>query len=75
MISGWFGRKKNHIGTLHNRDGRELRIYYRSRFPDDDTYALVSVENDEARVIAFLWLGQVYDPFSEEAKYFWDQED
>jgi hypothetical protein len=75
MISGWWGRDENHVGTIHNKYGQELRIYYRSRFPDDETYALISVENDEPRIVAFLWLGEMIDPFSEQAKYFWDQED
>lgn len=63
----WFMKEENQIGSVTNRkNGTVVKVAYRSRFPNDDTYVLLDEKN---RVICFLWLGEIVDP-NEDREYF-----
>jgi hypothetical protein len=64
----WWEREENHVGNLKHKhtNGMRIKIYWRSRFPDDDTYALIT---EDGKIICFLWLGEIVDP-GDDREYF-----
>ena len=69
----WFFDKKNFVGSITHKDGNVLDIYYRSRGPDDDTYALVQDTVTGPKIISFLWLGSLCDPLDVKNDWMWSE--
>lgn len=68
----WWMKDENYKGDIVQDNGVRLKVYYRSRFPDDDTYAIVVEEEGTLKVMAYLWLGEIVDPRDPDRQYFWE---
>ena len=69
----WWMKDENYKGDIvHTVADVRLKVYYRSRFPDDDTYAIVVEEEGQLKIMAFLWLGEIVDPRDPDRQYFWE---
>lgn len=65
----WWMNEEKYVGDLV-KDGVTIKIYWRCRFVDDDTYALV---DEEGKLISFLWMGDIVNPEDAETWFFWEE--
>lgn len=61
----WWMNPRYFIGNIVHKSGSRIYIYYRDRYEDDATYALVNMEDGESKLICTLWLGNLSDDWKD----------